>query len=131
MTIRALAADDGREVEARVAGPAALLVAKLHKLGERQETPDRLVDKDAYDIYRLLVATPTETLAASLARLLTDGLAGDVTRIALDFLTQLFGRADSVGPIMAGRAEELVGDPAVVSAACAALADDLLTEVGT
>lgn len=53
MTIRALAAEDDREVEARVAGPAALLVAKLHKLGERQErAPERLVDKDAYDVYR-------------------------------------------------------------------------------
>lgn len=59
MTIPALSADDDRVVEARVAGPAALLVAKLHKLGERQETPDRLMDKDAYDIYRLLVAITT------------------------------------------------------------------------
>jgi hypothetical protein len=38
MTIRALATDD-RAVAARMAGPAALLVAELHKLGEQQETP--------------------------------------------------------------------------------------------
>jgi hypothetical protein len=30
---------------------------------------------------------------------------------------------------MAGRAEELVGDPATVSAAVAALADDLLSHI--
>jgi hypothetical protein len=72
MTIGALAVDDGRVVEARVAGPAALLVAKLHKIGERQETPGRLVDKDAYDVYRLLVAVPTPDLATELARLLAD-----------------------------------------------------------
>lgn len=130
MTIRTLAADDDRMVEARVAGPAALLVAKLHKLGERQESPDRLVDKDAYDAYRLLVAIATDELAAALVRLLADELAGDVTSAALGFLAQLFGNADSVGSVMAGRAEELVGDPAVVAAACAALAGDLLAAVG-
>jgi hypothetical protein len=126
VTIRALAADDDRAVEARVASPAALLVAKLHKLGERQETPDRLVDKDAYDVYRLLVAVPTQDLSAALVRLLADNLAGEVTRAALDFLAEVFGSAAGVGSFMAGRAEELVGDPAVVAAACAALAGDLL-----
>ncbi len=130
MTIHPLASDDEREVEARVAGPAALLVAKLHKLGERQESPDRLVDKDAYDVYRLLVAIPTQGLAEQLASLLVDDLASDVTRTALEFLAQLFAEADGVGSIMAGRAEELVGDPAVVSAACAALAGDLLADLG-
>jgi len=130
MTIRPLAAADDRVVEARVAAPAALLVAKLHKLGDRQETPDRLLDKDAYDIYRLLVAIATDELAAALVRLLADELAGDVTSVALDFLAQLFGSDDSIGSLMAGRAEELVGDPAVVAAACAALAGDLLAAVG-
>jgi hypothetical protein len=130
MTIRALAADDDRVVEALVAGPAALLVAKMHKLGERQETPDRLVDKDAYDVYRLLVAIATDELAAALVRLLADELAGDVTRAALDFLSEMFVSADGAGSFMAGRAEELVGDPAVVAAACAALAGDLLAAVG-
>jgi hypothetical protein len=130
MTIRALAADDDRSVEARVAGPAALLVAKLHKIGDRQETPDRLLDKDAYDVYRLLVAVKTDVLAAALIRLLSDELAGDVTSVALDYLAKLFGTDESVGSVMAGRAEELVGDPAVVAAACAALAGDLLAAVG-
>jgi hypothetical protein len=45
--IRALAPGDDRVVEARVAGPAALLVAKLHKLDDRQQTPRRFLDKDA------------------------------------------------------------------------------------
>lgn len=131
MTIRALAAEDDREVEARVAGPAALLVAKLHKLGERQErAPERLVDKDAYDVYRLLVAVPTEAFRSALTRLLTDELAGNVTNAAINYFAELFGMVDGVGSIMAGRAEELVGDPAVVSAACAALAGDLLASIG-
>lgn len=130
MMIRALATDDDRALEARVAGPGALLVAKLHKLGERQGMPDRLNDKDAYDVYRLLVTIPTQLLATALASLLVDDLAGRVTREALDYLAHLFRQADSVGSIMAGRAEELVGDPAVVAAASAALASDLLVAVG-
>lgn len=130
MPIRPLGADDHRVVKARVAAPAALLVTKLHKLGERQETPDRLVDKDAYDIYRLLVAIATDELAAALGRLLADELAGEVTSVALDFLAQLFGSDDSIGSVMAGRTEELVGDPAVVAAACAALVGDILAAVG-
>lgn len=40
MVVTALAPGDGRAYAASVAGPAALLVAKLHKLGERQATRD-------------------------------------------------------------------------------------------
>jgi len=47
---------DKRSFRARAAGPGALLVAKLHKIGERSENPTRLQDKDAHDLYRLLVA---------------------------------------------------------------------------
>ncbi|WP_248241716.1 hypothetical protein [Microbacterium kunmingense] len=130
MLIHAITVDDPRSVEARVAGPAALVVAKLHKLGERLETPHRLLDKDAYDVYRLLVTVPTGELAESLERLLADDLAGEVTRVALEFLGKMFAQPDSVGSVMAGRAEELVGDPAVVAAACAALTDDLLVALG-
>jgi hypothetical protein len=57
---------DGRSAVINVAGSAALLVAKLHKLGERVDTPDRLNDKDAHDIYRLLVATDSPDLAQDL-----------------------------------------------------------------
>ena len=39
MEIPALSSSDSRVYRAKVAGPAALLVAKLHKLGERQDTP--------------------------------------------------------------------------------------------
>jgi hypothetical protein len=38
-----------RAYTANVAGPAASLVAKLRKFGERKCTPGRLVDKDAHD----------------------------------------------------------------------------------
>lgn len=39
MTIRALAPGDDRAYEIKVAGPAALLVAKIHKLADRADAP--------------------------------------------------------------------------------------------
>ena len=47
---------DTRSVVVNVAGEAALLVAKLHKLGDRLEKPERLEAKDAGDVYRLFDA---------------------------------------------------------------------------
>jgi hypothetical protein len=130
MPISALDPDDDRCTTINVAGPAALLVAKLDKLGERQESAHRLLDKDAHDIYRLLVAVETPTLAAAIGRLRVDAMAGEVTAEALAFLDELFAQgAEALGSTMAGRTEELVGDPAVVSAAVAALASDLLIAI--
>lgn len=130
MEVRALAAGDDRIYSTNVAGPAALLVAKLHKLGERQETPGRLIDKDAHDVYRLFVAAPTDKLAVRLRHLRSDELAGPVTEQALVFLAELFAAgADAPGSMMAGRAEEGVGEPLTVSASVAILAEDLLAAV--
>jgi hypothetical protein len=127
MTITALDPSDTRSVEMEVAGPAALLVAKLHKLGERRDTPGRLLDKDAHDIYRLLVAIETVTLATAFAKLRRDELAGSVTEEAIVYLEQLFASGpDALGSAMAGRAEELFGNADVVSAAVATLAADLV-----
>lgn len=127
MAIAALDSTDARSCTIEVAGPAALLVAKLHKLGERRHHPDRLLDKDAHDIYRLLVATDTHVLARRLVQLRVDDLAGDVTGVAMRYFEELFAVGPAgVGSVMAGRAEQLVGDPDVISAAVSALADDLV-----
>lgn len=131
MTIGALVPEDPRTFEIKVAGPAALIVAKLHKLGERQDRPERLVDKDAHDVYRLLVATDTEHLGRTLGDLRDDWLAGEATTLAIAYLRGLFASGpEALGSMMAGRAEQLVGDPAVVSAAVAALAQDLMSAMG-
>lgn len=126
MTITALEPNDPRCVEIAVAGPAALLISKLHKLAERKNDPGRLIDKDAHDIYRLLVATDTTELGSRLAELAGDSLAGPATVTAIKHLRDLFADATALGSVMAGRAEQLVGDPVVVSTAAAALAGDLL-----
>jgi nucleotidyltransferase-like protein len=128
-TVMALAAfepDDRRSFEVTVAGPAALLVAKLHKIWERRDNPRRLEDKDALDAFRLLRALPTELLANRLHLLLTDRLAGEVSREAIQFLTVLFGGLEATGTQMAVRATEGLEDPGTLAASCVALADDLL-----
>jgi hypothetical protein len=132
MAIAARTPDDTRGVVLEVAGPAALLVAKLHKLGERADTKGRLVDKDAHDVYRLLVATDTDALASRLRWLVADPLAGGSVTVAMRHLGTLFaGDPARPGAVMAGRAEELIGDPAVVRASVAALAGDLVTAFAT
>lgn len=118
---------DGRSAVIKVAGSAALLVAKLHKLGERVDTPGRLNDKDAHDIYRLLVATETPDLAETMQRFHADEVSQGATAQALGYLEQLFASADALGATMAGRAEEGVGQPDTVSASVSLLAQDLLS----
>ena len=71
MVIEALEAQDPRSIEANVAGPAALLVAKMHKIGERVERArkggrDRSVGKDAHDVFRPLTAEPADYVVAGL-----------------------------------------------------------------
>jgi hypothetical protein len=127
MRVTALGEGDERACTVEVAGPAALLVAKLHKLGERRDNPRRLEDKDAHDVYRLFVAVPTDALATTLQRLLADPLAGAVTEQALAYLQDMFAAGpEAIGSAMAGRAEVGVGEPDTVAASVAVLADDLL-----
>ncbi|MBE1603170.1 hypothetical protein [Actinopolymorpha pittospori] len=96
----------------------------------KRDTPGRLNDKDAHDIYRLLVATSTTDMAAAIKRLHVDQLAGHPTQQALGYLDELFAAGpDALGSIMAGRAEEGVGDPAVVAASVAVLSRDLVEAI--
>jgi hypothetical protein len=129
--IRALDPRDERAFTVRVAGPGALLVAKLHKIGERsEEEGKRLRGKDAHDLYRLMVAVSTPELAERIALLIADPFSKAVTEKALDYLAELFAAGpDAVGSTMAGRAEAGVGEPATIAAASAALAGDLLEAV--
>ena len=130
MTIAALDPADRRSYEAQVAGPAALLVAKLHKIGERERTPTRLVNKDAHDLYRILRAVSTDDLVAVFERLLHNDGSRQATEEALVFLERLFSAGpDALGSVMAGQAEEGIGDPNVVSASASYLAADVVEAV--
>ncbi len=131
MVLRAIdATQDSREFEVSVAGPAALLVAKLHKIHDRIDNPLRSDNKDAHDIYRLLRAVDTTVFVDAIRRLQSQPLSAEVTRDALGRLGELFAQgAGARGALMAGAAEELVGDPVAVSESVALLAQDLLEAV--
>ena len=124
--VRALQPDDDRLYQANVAGPSALCVAKLHKLGERRERPDRLLDKDAHDLYRLMRKIETGELAEGFGLLLDDRRSSGVTTAAIGYLETLFTGAEAQGATMAGAAEVGVGDPTAVTAAATLFANDLL-----
>ena len=129
VTIGSLEVGEARSIEVLVAGPTALLVAKLHKIWERRTSPRRQEDKDALDVYRLLQAVPTEELADRLGELLSDPLASEVSREAVGFLETLFGRTEAEGIQMTVRATEGLEDPDRLAASCSALAEDLLAAV--
>lgn len=123
--IKALDPNDPRAFRVAIAGPAALLVAKIHKVAERVEAPDRLVDKDALDILRLLRAVPTRDLARGL-QILTDAeLSREVAGEALTLGDDLMGSPDSSAARMAVRAAGPSGDPEVIATSLALLWGDL------
>jgi hypothetical protein len=109
MTLRGLAAGDRRTVDVRVAGVAALLVAKVHKIRDRvaEARTARLRAKDAGDVLRLIRATPVARMADRLQPLSRDPIAGQVTREALTSLGDLFGAPASRGVALAVDAVEL------------------------
>jgi hypothetical protein len=130
LTVTSLDPAVRRAYDANVAGPGALVVAKLHKLGEREMTPVRLVDKDAHDLFRLLRAVPGDELELRIRTLLADDLSQEVTELGLVVLEHMFADPESTGSMMAGRAEEGVGSPAEVSQSVTILARELLDRLG-
>ena len=123
---------DVRHFRILVAGPGALLVAKLFKLHERISERRSVENKDAHDIYRLLVAVDTEVLAVELRRLLGDPLSAQVAANAIEYLAELFSAGtDADGSVMAGAAEAGVGDPSFVAQSSSALAADLSALLAT
>jgi len=99
--------------EAWVAGPAALLIAKSYKLAERVERvearPDRLVDKDATDVVRLMMATDPEEVAERWTRVQALGKCPEVYALGRTRLADMFGGSDAPGLKMAQRNLEGTG----------------------
>jgi ribosomal protein L11 len=117
MNVAALEVADTRSFEVEVAGPAALLVAKAHKIHDRlaSSRPGRLDDKDAADVYRLMQATSPIEIAERLAELRRHEIAGPATEAAITYLAELFGRRNGEGVRMATRALRLAIPEAQVS----------------
>lgn len=125
MTLAALEASDARAIAVRVAGPAALLVAKVHKISERHGT-GRQSDKDALDVLRLLRGTQTEELAARYAKLLADKRSEAPAKAGRDLLEAQFARRAGIGIEMAIRAAGPLASADEIAASCEALTSDLL-----
>jgi len=98
-TISAIESRDDRRFELTVAGPSALLVAKIHKILDRFDSPDRGRDKDALDVYRLLRAVPTDELVRRFSVLLEDSLSRAVTEFTIAELPGLFGSQRAHGSL--------------------------------
>lgn len=118
--IAALDPGDPRTVSVRVAGPTALIIAKLHKLHDRIDDEKRLADKDAGDVYRLMQTTDTALFAGTMTRILSDPLARESARISLSYLDELFGARARPGVVMAVRAMEPAVGAAQIQGVCAA-----------
>lgn len=129
MRIDSLESGDTRTMDLRVAGPAALLVAKLHKIADRTET-HRLSDKDALDIFRLFRGTTTDDLASRYQRILADPRSKDVSEAGLGLLRELFVDRPATGIEMLLRAVGSLEDPEQIAASCKLLAEDLLHALG-
>ncbi|MCC6653419.1 MAG: hypothetical protein IT348_19865 [Candidatus Eisenbacteria bacterium] len=98
-TIGAMDPADPRAYPIRVAGPAALLVAKLYKLGERTATTaDRVQAKDALDVYRLLRAVQLPVLVQGFEQMFAEPISRAAAEQALRYLGQLFATPASEGP---------------------------------
>ncbi|MFD5092983.1 hypothetical protein ACFWMR_20435 [Amycolatopsis thailandensis] len=112
LLITAFEVGDSRKIMVNVAGPVALLVAKAYKINDRlkqqDDRPDRLSNKDAGDVYRIMITTRPAEVAASFAELLVNERVGDVAVKGLEYLRDHFGGADTPGVRMA--VEALAGD---------------------
>ncbi|HUB09213.1 MAG TPA: hypothetical protein VMB50_19560 [Myxococcales bacterium] len=126
MNLSALDPTDGRAFDVSVAGVAALLVAKLHKIAERRGHQDRLQDKDGLDVLRLLRFADTTYLAGTLERLAAHPIAGEATRQVHPLLQDLFGDRTSLGTQMAVRASAGLEDGDAIALSCETLARRLL-----
>ncbi len=121
MRIDSLEEGDPRSHDIRVAGPAALLVAKVHKISERHGTP-RQSDKDALDVLRILRGTTTEDLGSRYRGLLADARSGQAATSGLERLRDQFGRRAGVGVEMAIRSAGPLANADELAASCELLA---------
>ncbi|MFL6054309.1 MAG: hypothetical protein ACJ72W_15515 [Actinoallomurus sp.] len=116
---------DQRAYTVRVAGPAALLIAKTIKIEERRGQ-GRLRAKDGLDVLRILQAVDTDPLAEHLLKLAAHSLSQETTQRAVKALRE--HGTDVEGPLatLAVQAVGVLADPATIANSLTALVEDLL-----
>ncbi len=128
MYVTALGEGDERSCTVEVAGPAALLVAKLHKLWSAATTPDdwrtrtRTTSTASSSPYR-----PTRWPPRCYDCLMTHSPEPSPSKPWRTCARLFAAGPDALGSAMAGRAELGVGEPDTVAASVAVLAGDLLS----
>lgn len=127
LSVGALDPQDARKVSCWVAGPAALTVAKLHKLAERSGGP-RQKNKDALDLHRLLISHG-ESMPSSIQALRKHPETADSTQAALGHLRLLFGSPQAEGCRMVATALGALPEAEAQAQACSFLAQALLEGV--
>jgi hypothetical protein len=133
MEVRSLdpAAPD-RFVEVKVAGQAALLVAKSFKIYQRanESGQRRLQNKDAADVLRLMRSNvgPDE-VAERVQRLFADDRTAEVTKTGLGYLQELFEGAGTLGTQMAVDALSGLVDAREIELLAPAYVRELIAEI--
>lgn len=133
MTINSLEVQDTRTVTIRVAGIAALLVAKAHKIAERlidegKGKRHRVVPKDAGDVVRLMRSPTTPTVVGGrLAEMAANEVCGPSVRQGVEHLDRLFGGGRGRGVDLAAEALATAVTAPYLRGLAAAYIDALLT----
>jgi hypothetical protein len=127
LPIAALDPSDERRIEVAVAGVAALLIAKAHKLHDRLRSPrpGRAEDKDAADIYRLMRTSSPVDIAATLSALREHPVAGPSVTAGVEHLLTDFSRRRDPGVEMAARSLRFAVPQAQVATLCLAYTERL------
>jgi hypothetical protein len=110
MMVGALETEDERALDVKVAGAAALTVAKLIKIQERtsDRRRDRIVSKDAGDLLRLLRYCDAGAIGRRLSELSVDQRAAPMIERATDFLREDLALRESI--VVALAVEARAGD---------------------
>ncbi|MBI2703798.1 MAG: hypothetical protein HYX32_00695 [Actinobacteria bacterium] len=128
LLIGALDQDDHRTVDARVAGPTALLIAKAHKINDRlaeDARPDRLKEKDASDVYRIFLTTPPGRVAEVMSSLLDDERVAGPAQRGIEMLRAQFGVRRAPGVELAVRSLRVAVPEDRIRAVCTGFIDAL------
>ena len=130
ITISSLIPDADRSCILKVAGPAALLVSKVHKIAERLSVVDQRrrepLPKDAFDIYRLLRAIDSADMATELGLLRSHEISSSVTSEALSMFQDLFSTPSAIGTELVVQYVYALEDSDFIAGSSVALSQDLL-----
>ena len=133
MRITAMDAADSRAILVKVAGVAALFIAKVYKIVDRVESGRHqrtAFDKDAADVFRLIQSTPVAAMTTGFALALSKDVSQAVAESALNKADQLFGRERAVGVEMAIRAISVAAEaPETIAAVFVGYTSSLMAGV--